>query len=286
MCLGFVYHLQTKPSIRCFIKPSETLERSLEINKQKGKKKLQKRPNYKNVGEDEEEERGPEDAPEGSEGPSKGIKPSGESEGMWAIRCEVLSEDAAFLACIWNLCARMHAFLFAAGILNAALLLATLCLRLVLLLTFLVCTLPSSDFKIKLVCACSCVRGGQMYSPCEPHYILVLFKSHKRWLLRSKSPRARMASVGLGVAHEKAFSIETPWIWNHHPLSQRVLLGPSLALVMMSVFLPAAEFYCCKFYSYTFFLPVLIFILFIVLCFDCFSICLLPGMPSSQISGI
>ncbi|XP_062359755.1 protein CLEC16A isoform X3 [Cinclus cinclus] len=50
-----------KSSIRCFIKPTETLERSLEINKQKGKKRMQKRPNYKNVGEEDEEERGSED---------------------------------------------------------------------------------------------------------------------------------------------------------------------------------------------------------------------------------
>ncbi|KAM7152191.1 protein CLEC16A isoform 4-T4 [Macrochelys suwanniensis] len=53
-----------KSSIRCFIKPTETLERSLEINKHKGKKRLQKRPNYKNVGEEEEEERGLEDTQE------------------------------------------------------------------------------------------------------------------------------------------------------------------------------------------------------------------------------
>uniref|UniRef100_A0A8C6ZPP8 C-type lectin domain containing 16A n=1 Tax=Nothoprocta perdicaria TaxID=30464 RepID=A0A8C6ZPP8_NOTPE len=51
-----------KSSIRCFIKPTETLERSLEINKQKGKKRLLKRPNYKNVGEEDEEERGSEDS--------------------------------------------------------------------------------------------------------------------------------------------------------------------------------------------------------------------------------
>uniref|UniRef100_A0A8C0FPE8 C-type lectin domain containing 16A n=1 Tax=Bubo bubo TaxID=30461 RepID=A0A8C0FPE8_BUBBB len=50
-----------KSSIRCFIKPTETLERSLEINKQKGKKRVQKRPNYKNVGEEDEEEKGSED---------------------------------------------------------------------------------------------------------------------------------------------------------------------------------------------------------------------------------
>ncbi|XP_042293340.1 protein CLEC16A isoform X2 [Sceloporus undulatus] len=83
-----------KTGIRCFIKPTETLERSLEINKHKGKKRLQKRPNYKNVGEDEEEERGAEDAPEGVDGPSKGIKPSGESEEIEMVimeRCKLIS---------------------------------------------------------------------------------------------------------------------------------------------------------------------------------------------------
>uniref|UniRef100_A0A8C9ELW7 C-type lectin domain containing 16A n=1 Tax=Pavo cristatus TaxID=9049 RepID=A0A8C9ELW7_PAVCR len=53
--------MNAKSSIRCFIKPTETLERSLEINKQKGKKRAQKRPNYKNVGEEDEEERQSED---------------------------------------------------------------------------------------------------------------------------------------------------------------------------------------------------------------------------------
>uniref|UniRef100_A0A8C6RWJ5 C-type lectin domain family 16, member A n=1 Tax=Nannospalax galili TaxID=1026970 RepID=A0A8C6RWJ5_NANGA len=77
----------TKPSIRCFIKPTETLERSLEMNKHKGKRRVQKRPNYKNVGEEEDEEKGPsEDAQEdtekakGTEGGSKGMKTSGERE--------------------------------------------------------------------------------------------------------------------------------------------------------------------------------------------------------------
>uniref|UniRef100_A0A8C5P473 C-type lectin domain family 16, member A n=1 Tax=Jaculus jaculus TaxID=51337 RepID=A0A8C5P473_JACJA len=57
-----------KPSIRCFIKPTESLERSLEMNKHKGKRRAQKRPNYKNVGEDDDEEKGPaEDAPEDAE---------------------------------------------------------------------------------------------------------------------------------------------------------------------------------------------------------------------------
>ncbi|KAM6378878.1 protein CLEC16A isoform 1-T1 [Pluvialis apricaria] len=75
-----------KSSIRCFIKPTETLERSLEINKQKGKKRLQKRPNYKNVGEEDEEERGSEDNQDdldktkGTEASSKGIRTSSENE--------------------------------------------------------------------------------------------------------------------------------------------------------------------------------------------------------------
>ncbi|XP_075421470.1 protein CLEC16A isoform X7 [Ascaphus truei] len=51
-------------NIRCFIKPPEPLEKSLEINRHKGERKPQKRPNYKNVGEEEEEEISPEDAPE------------------------------------------------------------------------------------------------------------------------------------------------------------------------------------------------------------------------------
>lgn len=85
-CLDSTF--QAKPSIRCFIKPTETLERSLEMNKHKGKRRVQKRPNYKNVGEEEDEEKGPaEDAQEdaekakGTEGGSKGLKTSGENEG-------------------------------------------------------------------------------------------------------------------------------------------------------------------------------------------------------------
>ncbi|KAJ6655994.1 hypothetical protein lerEdw1_004579 [Lerista edwardsae] len=81
-----------KTTIRYFIKPSETLERSLEINKHKGRKQQQKRPNYKNIGEDEEEEKGPEDAQEGNEGPSKGVKPSGEREEIEMVimeRCKL-----------------------------------------------------------------------------------------------------------------------------------------------------------------------------------------------------
>ncbi|XP_058851691.1 protein CLEC16A-like isoform X6 [Acipenser ruthenus] len=57
----------TNMSVRCFTKPAESLERSLEINRQRGRKKVQKRPNYKNVGEEEEEEKGPEEAQEDSD---------------------------------------------------------------------------------------------------------------------------------------------------------------------------------------------------------------------------
>eukprot|EP00062_Callorhinchus_milii_P019101 gi/632973280/ref/XP_007903077.1/ PREDICTED: protein CLEC16A isoform X3 [Callorhinchus milii] len=54
-------------SLRCFTKPTESLERSLEISRHKGKKKLQKRPNYKNVGEEDEEEKGTEEKEDDAE---------------------------------------------------------------------------------------------------------------------------------------------------------------------------------------------------------------------------
>ncbi|KAM7038640.1 protein CLEC16A isoform 4-T5 [Acridotheres tristis] len=87
-----------KSSIRCFIKPTETLERSLEINKQKGKKRMQKRPNYKNVGEEDEEERGSEDNQDdldkskGTEASSKGVRTSTENEEIEMVimeRCKL-----------------------------------------------------------------------------------------------------------------------------------------------------------------------------------------------------
>uniref|UniRef100_A0A8C6U2F5 C-type lectin domain containing 16A n=1 Tax=Neogobius melanostomus TaxID=47308 RepID=A0A8C6U2F5_9GOBI len=43
--------------MRRFAKPPESLERSLEMSRHRGRKRTQKRPNYKNLGEDEEEER-------------------------------------------------------------------------------------------------------------------------------------------------------------------------------------------------------------------------------------
>ncbi|XP_053326736.1 protein CLEC16A [Spea bombifrons] len=73
-------------SVRCFIKPQETLEKSLEISRQRGRKKLQKRPNYKNIGEEEEEDKGPEDIQEdpdkakGSENSPKGMKANVDTE--------------------------------------------------------------------------------------------------------------------------------------------------------------------------------------------------------------
>ncbi|RXM27995.1 Protein CLEC16A [Acipenser ruthenus] len=88
----------TNMSVRCFTKPAESLERSLEINRQRGRKKVQKRPNYKNVGEEEEEEKGPEEAQEdsdkakGTEASSKGNKTSGDNEEIEMVimeRCKI-----------------------------------------------------------------------------------------------------------------------------------------------------------------------------------------------------
>ncbi|XP_073915215.1 protein CLEC16A isoform X3 [Castor canadensis] len=99
-----VQRSSAKPSIRCFTKPTETLERSLEMNKHKGKRRVQKRPNYKNVGEEEDEEKVPtEDSQEdaekakGTEGGSKGMKTSGEREEIEMVIMErsKLSELAA-----------------------------------------------------------------------------------------------------------------------------------------------------------------------------------------------
>lgn len=78
---------QSNASVRRFTKPVESLERSLEISRQRGRKRAPKRPNYKNVGEEEEEEKEPEegsDNPEkakGTEASLKGGKTSGEMEG-------------------------------------------------------------------------------------------------------------------------------------------------------------------------------------------------------------
>ncbi|XP_072916456.1 protein CLEC16A isoform X2 [Hemitrygon akajei] len=85
-------------SIRCFTKPVETLERSLEISRHKGRKRVQKRPNYKNVGEEEEEEKGIEEKEDdteklkGTDTSAKGIKSSGETEEIEMVimeRCKI-----------------------------------------------------------------------------------------------------------------------------------------------------------------------------------------------------
>ncbi|XP_063759434.1 protein CLEC16A isoform X2 [Eleginops maclovinus] len=44
-------------AVRRFTKPSESLERSLELSRHRGRKRTQKRPNYKNLGEEEDDER-------------------------------------------------------------------------------------------------------------------------------------------------------------------------------------------------------------------------------------
>ncbi|KAJ0041668.1 hypothetical protein NL108_008801 [Boleophthalmus pectinirostris] len=54
--------------MRRFIKPPESLERSLEMSRHRGRKKTQKRPNYKNLGEEEEEERAGLGGGEGDDG--------------------------------------------------------------------------------------------------------------------------------------------------------------------------------------------------------------------------
>lgn len=45
--------------MRRFTKPSESLERSLELSRHRGRKRTQKRPNYKNLGEEEDDDKGP-----------------------------------------------------------------------------------------------------------------------------------------------------------------------------------------------------------------------------------
>nr|XP_040045762.1 protein CLEC16A isoform X6 [Gasterosteus aculeatus aculeatus] len=45
--------------VRRFTKPSESLERSLELSRHRGRKRTQKRPNYKNLGEEEDDDERP-----------------------------------------------------------------------------------------------------------------------------------------------------------------------------------------------------------------------------------
>lgn len=77
---------QSNAGVRRFTKPPESLERSLEMSRHRGRKKTQKRPNYKNVGEEEEEERGTEEGQDeekakGTEASSKASRTSGDKEG-------------------------------------------------------------------------------------------------------------------------------------------------------------------------------------------------------------
>uniref|UniRef100_A0AAX7UV19 C-type lectin domain containing 16A n=1 Tax=Astatotilapia calliptera TaxID=8154 RepID=A0AAX7UV19_ASTCA len=75
----------THKSMRRFIKPPESLERSLELSRHRGRKRTQKRPNYKNLGEEEDDERaGEREKGKGTEGigaggSSKGSRASGET---------------------------------------------------------------------------------------------------------------------------------------------------------------------------------------------------------------
>uniref|UniRef100_A0A672YBA5 C-type lectin domain containing 16A n=1 Tax=Sphaeramia orbicularis TaxID=375764 RepID=A0A672YBA5_9TELE len=67
-------HSASVGGVRRFTKPPESLERSLEMSRHRGRKRTQKRPNYKNLGEDEDDERGG-----GGGGSSKGSRASGET---------------------------------------------------------------------------------------------------------------------------------------------------------------------------------------------------------------
>uniref|UniRef100_A0AAX7U9E7 C-type lectin domain containing 16A n=1 Tax=Astatotilapia calliptera TaxID=8154 RepID=A0AAX7U9E7_ASTCA len=78
----------THKSMRRFIKPPESLERSLELSRHRGRKRTQKRPNYKNLGEEEDDERagggrerekGKGTEGIGAGGSSKGSRASGET---------------------------------------------------------------------------------------------------------------------------------------------------------------------------------------------------------------
>ncbi|XP_032443425.1 protein CLEC16A isoform X4 [Xiphophorus hellerii] len=48
----------TAAGVRRFVKPSESLERSLEMSRHRGRKRTQKRPNYKNLGEEDDDRAG------------------------------------------------------------------------------------------------------------------------------------------------------------------------------------------------------------------------------------
>jgi len=117
--------------VRRFTKPPESLERSLELSRHHGRKRTQKRPNYKNLGEEEEDddertggggvEEGWDDDARGGEGEggrerekgkgteggggsSKGSRASGETaEGECECVCVCVSLDTAVHSCVAQL---------------------------------------------------------------------------------------------------------------------------------------------------------------------------------------
>uniref|UniRef100_A0A3B5MJT3 C-type lectin domain containing 16A n=1 Tax=Xiphophorus couchianus TaxID=32473 RepID=A0A3B5MJT3_9TELE len=50
-----VFSCQPDAGVRRFVKPPESLERSLEMSRHRGRKRTQKRPNYKNLGEEDDD---------------------------------------------------------------------------------------------------------------------------------------------------------------------------------------------------------------------------------------
>uniref|UniRef100_A0A3Q2Q9A0 C-type lectin domain containing 16A n=1 Tax=Fundulus heteroclitus TaxID=8078 RepID=A0A3Q2Q9A0_FUNHE len=58
ICQPDVHSTHKNTGLRRFIKPPESLERSLEMSRHRGRKRTQKRPNYKNLGEEDEERAG------------------------------------------------------------------------------------------------------------------------------------------------------------------------------------------------------------------------------------
>lgn len=60
LCPSAAVSLQhaTAAGVRRFVKPPESLERSLEMSRHRGRKRTQKRPNYKNLGEEDDDRAG------------------------------------------------------------------------------------------------------------------------------------------------------------------------------------------------------------------------------------
>lgn len=73
----------TAGGVRRFTKPPESLERSLELSRHRGRKRTQKRPNYKNLGEDEDDERA---GGSGGSGIGGGLQESWDDDGRGAER--------------------------------------------------------------------------------------------------------------------------------------------------------------------------------------------------------